>query len=557
MERYKRIAQLPRCWAEGSPVLLERGALLYDAMDDSVLLQLKFRNLSPEELRGLSISVECFDTFGKCLPGVDEFKYQGMNAAQGEVFGDRKAIPLPDNSTQRCVIHLQKAIGASGRILEFHGLSPEEVPAPPVLGEPGLQETLKRVLPDAAANLPLEGRGYWICSCGAFNLREWDKCLYCRHSREEVFQKASEEWLREETARFRQEEEERLRKEAEDRKRQAKAARKQFLMAVCLALVIYAGYQGYQKILRPEMQYREALRLMENEEMALAAEQFEQLGEYRDAAALAEDCLYGEDYEQGLAYMAEERYAEAANCFDKIRFYKDGEDLYQEARFQQAKQAFNKDRKTVSAYINIFTCLDDVDEETDGYEEFRQQVVEEAYNYVVESYREKSNYTLEVQAGVYLKLLEFDGLRNYKDTYNYRLLFEAHQASSFQSEILMDDVWPHIAILADEGFEDAAEIIKTTGFTYYRLAGHRYVSADGYWYFEMKNDSDRYTSYNIPWYDGDYYEIEGNILYQHTANGYVKNFRFDFPENYLDDQDNTLDVYCYIDGRTYRLEKQW
>ena len=67
-ERYARVFVLPaNLYTTGSPVVVSAGVLLKDSQTNTILAQLKFRNISPKTIIGLRIKLRLFDNFGNTI----------------------------------------------------------------------------------------------------------------------------------------------------------------------------------------------------------------------------------------------------------------------------------------------------------------------------------------------------------------------------------------------------------------------------------------------------------------------------------------------------------
>ena len=75
-ERYKKRYYLAhRLYASGAPVLIESGALLYDASSNAALCQLVFRNIQDKPIKALRAVVQCLDSRGEALEKPVDHRY--------------------------------------------------------------------------------------------------------------------------------------------------------------------------------------------------------------------------------------------------------------------------------------------------------------------------------------------------------------------------------------------------------------------------------------------------------------------------------------------------
>lgn len=187
-ERFTHLYFLPTyLYQSGSPILIAAGALLKDNQNDSVLVQLKLRNLKKDTLIACKVSVKAFDPSGAELKGVDDFSYLDLNMETGKDFGTQTAIPLEDKTTRRVVVSVTQAVFDNGVIWE--NKNEQEWEPLPI----GKRKELKMVFPDEELQkqYSIEVGGnctyvpeiidpFFYCTCGAINLVENGACYNCK-----------------------------------------------------------------------------------------------------------------------------------------------------------------------------------------------------------------------------------------------------------------------------------------------------------------------------------------------------------------------------------------
>ena len=95
-ERYTRLFSLEKpLYAEGSPVIIEAGALLMDTVGGNVLAQLKFKSISPKIIKALTVSVTSKDTVGRAIGAPTIHQYLDLDVQRDAEFGQKTAIVLP------------------------------------------------------------------------------------------------------------------------------------------------------------------------------------------------------------------------------------------------------------------------------------------------------------------------------------------------------------------------------------------------------------------------------------------------------------------------------
>lgn len=116
-ERYTRLFALPEnLGVEDCPVVISAGALLKDNITGNVLAQLKLRNLSPQEVKAVTVRINAYDIAGTELDGVDAFSYLDLNIPLDGEFGSQTPILLPDADTRSLTIDILTVAFADGTI---------------------------------------------------------------------------------------------------------------------------------------------------------------------------------------------------------------------------------------------------------------------------------------------------------------------------------------------------------------------------------------------------------------------------------------------------------
>ena len=130
-ERYTRLFSLPEnLGLKNCPVVISAGALLMDNTTGKVLAQLKFRNLSPQAVKAVTVRINAYNTAGEALNGVDTFSYLDLNVPLDGEFGSQSPIPLPDAATRSFTVDILSVTLADGTVyspIEAQTTSSEEV----------------------------------------------------------------------------------------------------------------------------------------------------------------------------------------------------------------------------------------------------------------------------------------------------------------------------------------------------------------------------------------------------------------------------------------------
>ena len=93
-------------YTPSSPLVIESFALLQDSQGGQIA-QVEFRNISEEAIYEVYVIVECWDANGKQQKSLCKV-YNDLYIRGGESFGEKAAIYLPDNATQKIAVTVCK-----------------------------------------------------------------------------------------------------------------------------------------------------------------------------------------------------------------------------------------------------------------------------------------------------------------------------------------------------------------------------------------------------------------------------------------------------------------
>ena len=190
-ERYIRLSSLPENqYTVGSPVLIAAGALLKDNQTGKALAQVKFKNISPKQIKAIKIAISAFDVAGKELEGVAEYQYLDLNVARNTEFGQKQAVTLPDAVTRSFKVKCTDVFFADGSVWSADpDASWISLPAQVTIAEKlgSLAEQYQRDTSTKSKFVPVEHEDLWLCSCGALNHSDESKCHICGQAKADLF----------------------------------------------------------------------------------------------------------------------------------------------------------------------------------------------------------------------------------------------------------------------------------------------------------------------------------------------------------------------------------
>ena len=315
-ERYSRLFALPtNLYSEGSPVLIEAGALLRDNVTGGVLAQLKFFSFSSKVIKAMTVGIIPCDIAGRRLSNAVMHQYLDMNFGRDSEFGQKNAIALPDPATRSFKVYVSEAVFGDNSIYSAPECewTPLNVAQKPVghtalNSDPELFKQFRMTYDQQCTYnyVPKKERDLWFCSCQAINLSNEAVCHNCGHKYlplESIDIKALK------TARDKRVAEER--RQANEATRLAKTKRKKILsitlpvVAVCIAFVIV-----FITVFIPKIKLNKAISMLDSGDYDSAYALFEEIG---DKAAIDSN-----KYDRAIKYIDSGDYRSAYALLEEI-----------------------------------------------------------------------------------------------------------------------------------------------------------------------------------------------------------------------------------------------
>ena len=481
-----------KLWQKDCPVLMEKGAFLYDTVKQLHLLQFKFRNLQSKVIESVYIEIKFPETEHDVSNVPINYRYQEIHAALHDCFGIQSPIYVIKkevNEFQLTVksVHFQDKSIWTGSTPLTPLPAPEFISSLGVYGETFIQEVhkLKAI---SCMNLPTDREEFWYCACGTVNGKDETHCINCSIPKEAIFQLKDPDFLkaRKQEADTRQklleaeQEAERLKKlqtELENKKKRKKVLFR--ITAVCCSLVLLLGIGLLSvKVFYPEYRYNKAVSYMENRNYDNALQVFESLGDYKDSSKKLLETKYAyagvlaenKDYDDALAYynelndsmdVGEEidlvryqlandcvengRYSDALKIYQDLADYKDCARRIPETKYLLANASMES--KDYTTAYRLYTELGD-------YKDVPERITEAKYllaNASIESKDYTTAYQLYTELGDYKDVPERiteakyhyadvlvdqgdyqEAVDLYKEIYNYKDSAELQKIANFK-----------------------------------------------------------------------------------------------------------------------------
>lgn len=333
-ERFNHLFQLPpNLYAPNLPIIISAGALLKDNLTNTVLVQLKFQNLSNKHISALKISILPY-TIDKEPPSpVNNYQYLNLDVAPENFWGSDKAIVMPaptryfsisdieilfdDHSTRKSAddtafTALPKAISLE---TELHNIE---------LVKQYQLETNAR-----AIYVPQQFDYFWRCSCG--NLNCTGLCNFCHISKDKLFSAYNLQALSEHaTARQNDEKE----SELKYRKNLKRFKSCLFGATIIVSAILTFKLWLLPKVIVPYTEYTKAIALYDQKQYAEARLILLRLDGYRNSDELIKDI----PYKKAEDLLEAKQYEEAIKAFKNLGDYKDSASKILQSSYEYAKE---------------------------------------------------------------------------------------------------------------------------------------------------------------------------------------------------------------------------
>lgn len=173
--------------SDGCPVIIEANAIVNDTRTNQVLAQLKLKNISDRVIIACKVAVAAFEVNGSVLNGVDAFSYLDLAAKQGDVFGIKTPVYLPNNITRIIKPSVIEIVFDNHEIWTSQGKEWKPIPQQDKIqfADPELQRQFKMEAGGSSLYRPVLFGDFFRCSCGTVNI-QGNKCYKCQNTFEKV-----------------------------------------------------------------------------------------------------------------------------------------------------------------------------------------------------------------------------------------------------------------------------------------------------------------------------------------------------------------------------------
>lgn len=376
-ERYKELTRIsPNLYIEGSPVVIEAGALLKDTVSGKIITQLKIRNLAEKNIIASKVSVRAFEVNGNEIESVDDFSYLDFCASRGASFGTKTPIYMSNDETRSIRPYIKQVVFEDNSIWEAPCEEWEEIPNQEsinaVIKEKDLLEQYKLEAGDKAQFVPKTYKGLFLCTCGCVNLQA-EPCFNCGITYNKLVEITDEKHLSESLAnRLKKEEAEREELKKKTEREQSEKRKKTIrivIAATAIMAIIVAAFLTYEFGM-PQIMLKKVASLCD-------------AGDYQTANDTLNEYNWKHVDNNRIVFLrgSSERglgmYEEAINDFSSITGYEDSEVQLKEASIEYAKKLvdssqYEKSRDILANYVG----------QSDAEEVIKRSYYEEACSFI-------------------------------------------------------------------------------------------------------------------------------------------------------------------------------
>lgn len=333
--RFEKLYSLPSpLYAPSMPVIIVAGALLKDTQTNKVLAQLKFKSISPKEIKAVTVSLLPLDTANQPLGEKETHQILDLAASRDAEFGQKSPLYFSNNTTRAYRVIVEKVTFSDNTVWKSTDTPLSDLPAQKtaadMFSDDELEKQYKLEYGERATYIADTCSDLWRCNCGAINHRDEQSCHSCNM--------ASAKALSFDLKKLKSNCKVRVEQEHQAAERiyvARKAANKKHIR---IALISFASIMAciifsyiVVSIVIPTIRYNNATKLYDAKEYQAAATAFASLGGYKDSANM----VLESQYQDAILLFNDGQYDDAIAIFDSIGKYKDSNDMLIESQYQK------------------------------------------------------------------------------------------------------------------------------------------------------------------------------------------------------------------------------
>lgn len=355
MEYFKKLqCYKPNIGYINAPVRIEEIALLQDSENKNVYGRVKFINQSRENIIGIFINLKALNIAGEIDNSIkSRCIYQDMVMAPGDIYGNKVAIALP-NETRKLEVTVEKVVFENELVWDANIAEQCEIIHQDIIEIPEkVLEKIRQKLSVHLSNMEYvqffyeDSNEFWECTCGKINSTTSEQCTFCANTRDsqkqyltklefnklitdsvnELQQEQEEkEAIEREEKRLKQIEYDKKRNEEEKQKeiqrelfeeqKKRRKKRNRIIFVLSLISIICLCLIGYRI---NDFTYNKAMSLYNSGQYEEAISKWNMVTQHKDSISMIDECYY----QMGEELLNEGKYDLAKEAFGKCIEYKD------------------------------------------------------------------------------------------------------------------------------------------------------------------------------------------------------------------------------------------
>lgn len=182
--RFEKLYSLPSpLYAPSMPVIIVAGALLKDTQTNKVLAQLKFKSISPKEIKAVTVSLLPLDTANQPLGEKETHQVLDLAASRDAEFGQKSPLYFSNNTTRAYRVIVEEVVFSDNAVWKSDNTTLSDLPAQKtaadMFSDDELEKQYKLEYGERAAYIADTCSDLWRCNCGAINHRDEQSCHSC------------------------------------------------------------------------------------------------------------------------------------------------------------------------------------------------------------------------------------------------------------------------------------------------------------------------------------------------------------------------------------------
>lgn len=180
MARYEKVFTLtPMLYTDGSPVIIEAGALQKDNVNGNIIAQLKFKSISEKVIKALTVKIVALDVSGNPIGEEIEHQYLDLTVQRNENFGSKEAIILPDNTAREFWAYVTDIVFFDNTLISLKKNYWNPLPPQEDLNIETDDDIEKIFFSQKFRKQIIDYKDLWLCSCEGINHIGEKKCFTC------------------------------------------------------------------------------------------------------------------------------------------------------------------------------------------------------------------------------------------------------------------------------------------------------------------------------------------------------------------------------------------